>query len=213
MTIKNLQSAGLDEKEAAAYLALLELGETTMGQLVKKSKLKRTTLYDTVESLKRDGLVSTVKRQKKIIYIAEDPRKIIELLDEKKSSIEKILPELLSITNSLPKKPRIRYFEGIEGIKEVYRDSLRFHNQKLQAWVSEEMIHKFDQKFLDEYFTPTRLKRGIWDEVIAPDLPEIRKYKGIDAESRRTTKLISADQFPLDAEISLYGPDRIGIMS
>ncbi|MBI2409875.1 hypothetical protein HYV30_02425 [Candidatus Kaiserbacteria bacterium] len=213
MTISDLKGTGLDDKEAAAYLALLELGEAHMGQLVKKSKLKRTTLYDTVESLKRSGLVSTAKRQKKIIYIAEDPRKIVELLDEKKSSIEKILPELLSITNTLKKKPRIRYFEGIEGIKDVYKDTLRFPDQKMQTWVSEEMIHKFDQKFLDEYYVPKRLEKKIWVEAIAPDLPIIRDYKGIDNKSLRTTKLIDPEQFPLLVEVNLYGPDRIGIMS
>ncbi len=213
MTPNELKSAGLDAKEAKAYLALLELGEATMGQLVKKSKLKRTTLYDTIDSLKDDGLVSLSKRDKKIVYIAENPRKIIEQLDEKKASVEKMLPELLSITNALHKKPRIRYFEGIEGIKEVYKDTLRFPNQKLQAWVAEEMIHKFDQKFLDEYYTPRRLEKKIWAEVIAPDLPNIRTYKGIDTKSLRVTRLIDSNKFPFEVEISLYGRDHIGIMS
>jgi len=213
MTSKDLQSIGLSDMEAGAYLALLELGEATMGQLVKKSGLKRTTLYDTIESLKREGLVSATKREKKIIYIAEDPRKILEQLDEKKSAVEKMLPELLSITNTLKQKPRIKYFEGIDGIKEVYRDTLRFPDQKIQAWVAEEMIHKFDQKFLDDYYVPKRLEKKIWAEVIAPDLPGIRSYKGIDTSSLRRTRLIDPAKFPLSVEISLYGPDCVGIMS
>ena len=213
MIQNQLKNAGLDDKEALAYLALLELGESSMGQLVKASKLKRTTLYDTIESLKERRLVSTSKKNKKVVYIAENPRKIIELLDEKKESMQKILPELLSIANSIHKKPRIRYFEGIEGIKEVYRDTLRFPNQKVQAWVAEEMIHKFDQKFLDEYYTPKRLEKKIWAEVIAPDLPDIRVYKGLDVTSLRTTRLIDANEFPLEVEINLYGHNNIGIMS
>lgn len=213
MTPKDLQSVGLDIKEATAYLALLELGESAMGQLVKKSGLKRTTLYDTIESLKQRGLVSVSKKNKKIVYVAENPRKILEQLDEKRVSAEKMLPELLSITNVLQKKPRIRYFEGTEGIKEVYKDTLRFPDQKIQAWVSEEMIHEFDQKFLDDYYTPRRLEKKIWAEVIAPDLPDIREYKGLDQASLRVTKLLDPKEFPLDVEISLYGTDHIGIMS
>ncbi|MDO8589742.1 MAG: helix-turn-helix domain-containing protein [bacterium] len=212
MTSTDLQNIGLDGKESTAYLALLELGEATMGGLVKKSGLKRTTLYDTIESLKGKGLVSTAKRQKKIIYIAEDPRKILEQLDEKKSAVEKMLPELLSITNTLKQKPRIRYFEGLEGIKEVYRDTLRYPDQKVQAWVSEEMVLEFDKKFMDEY-PKKRTEKKIWAEVIAPDLPEIQRYKGLDTASLRTTRLIDPERFPLAVEISLYGPDRIGIMS
>lgn len=213
MTPKDLQSVGLDIKEATAYLALLELGESAMGQLVKKSGLKRTTLYDTIESLKQRSLVSVSKKNKKIVYLAENPHKILEQLDEKRVSAEKMLPELLSITNVLQKKPRIRYFEGIDGIKEVYKDTLRFPDQKLQAWVSEEMIHEFDQKFLDDYYTPRRLEKKIWAEVIAPDLPHIGEYKGIDQASLRVTKLIDPKEFPLEVEISLYGTDHIGIMS
>lgn len=213
MIQKELQNAGLDEKESTAYLALLELGDASMGQLVKQSKLKRTTLYDTIDSLKEKGLVSTSKKDKKIIYIAENPKKIIELLDEKKESLQKMLPELLSIANSIHKKPRIRYFEGIEGIKEVYKDTLRFPDQKLQAWMTEEMIHQFDQKFLDEYYTPKRLEKKIWAEVIAPNLPDVRKYKGIDVASLRITRLVDPKEFPFEVEISLYGHGNIGIMS
>ena len=213
MTISDLKSAGLDEKESMAYLALLELGEAHMGQLVKKSGLKRTTLYDVMEALKRQGLVSTLKRQKKIVYMAEDPRKILELLDEKRSSIEKILPELLSITNTLEKRPRIRYFEGVDGMKEVYKDTLRYTNQRIQAWVSEDMINHFDAKFMSEYYVPKRVEKRIWAEVIAPDLPTIRGFKEIDQASLRVTKLMDAQLFPILVEISLYGPDRIGIMS
>ncbi|MFA6414819.1 MAG: helix-turn-helix domain-containing protein [Candidatus Paceibacterota bacterium] len=213
MTPPDLQTVGLDAKEATAYLALLELGEAAMGQLVKKSRLKRTTLYDTIESLKQRNLVSVSKKNKKIVYVAENPRKIIEQLDDKRASAEKMLPELLSITNVLQKKPRIRYFEGIDGIKEVYKDTLRFPDQKLQAWVSEEMIYKFDQEFLDHYYTPRRLEKKIWAEVIAPDLPDIRAYAGLDRESLRVTRLIDPAKFPFEVEISLYGPDHIGIMS
>ncbi|MEI6810975.1 MAG: helix-turn-helix domain-containing protein [Candidatus Nomurabacteria bacterium] len=213
MVPNDLKSIGLDEKEAVAYLALLELGESAMGTLVKKSKLKRTTLYDIIEALKEKGLVSISKKNKKVVYFAENPRKILEQIDEKKFSIEKMLPELLSISNILHKKPRIRYFEGIEGIKEVYKDTLRFPDQKLQAWVSEEMIHKFDKNFLDEYYTPKRLEKKIWVEVIAPNLPSISEYKGEDQKSLRVTRLIDSNKFPLDVEISLYGRDNIGIMS
>lgn len=61
----DLKNAGLNTKEATTYLSILELGEASMGQLVKKSKLKRTTLYDLVESLKEKGLISTAKQGKK----------------------------------------------------------------------------------------------------------------------------------------------------
>ena len=49
---EKLEQIGLDPKEAKVYLAMLELGETTVARIAQKSKIKRTTAYDLVDSLK-----------------------------------------------------------------------------------------------------------------------------------------------------------------
>lgn len=213
MTPSDLKNTGLNTKEATTYLAVLELGETSMGQLVKKSKLKRTTLYDIVESLKDKGLISTTKRNKKILYVADNPNKLVEQMEERKQALEKIIPELLAITNSIPNKPKVRYFEGIEGIKEVYRDILRYPDQKMYAWLSESMITGFDTTFVTDYYIPKRLEKRIWAEVIASKTSVGQDFKSRDLATLRKTRLLDGSRFPLSIEISLYGKDRIGFMS
>ena len=208
-----MQELGLDEKEAEAYLALLELGEGSMGRLAEKSGIKRTTLYDIVDSLKRRGLLSMSRRGKRTVYVAEDPRILEEHLEEKRHKLKRLLPELLSIANFLESKPKIRYFEGDEGIKEVYKDTLNFPNIEMLAWVAEEAWDFYDQEFLFEYYVPKRVAKKIWVRVIAPDLPRMREYKNNDQKSLRQTRLVSAREFPLPVEIDLYGHDRIAIMS
>lgn len=213
MSLKDLQKFGLEEKEAKVYLAALEMGEGAVGRLSTKSGIKRTTLYDVIESLKRKGLVSMVRRGKKTVYMAEDPRVLGEILEEKKQTLEKVMPELLSIANFLDNKPKIRYFEGDEGIKEVYKDTLRYPDQEMLAWVSDEAWEFDDQRFLFEYYIPRRIEKKIWVRAIAPDRPKMRLYKDDDEKSLRRTKLISADQFPVKVEIDLYGRNRIAVMS
>lgn len=213
MTPLDLKNTGLNPKEAATYLAVLELGEASMGQLVKKSKLKRTTLYDMVESLKEKGLISTAKRNKKILYVAENPSRLVEQMEERKQALEKIVPELLAITNNITNKPKVRYFEGIEGIKEVYRDILRYPDQKMYAWLSESMITGFDTTFVTDHYIPKRLEKKIWAEVIASDTSVGRDFKSKDLATLRKTKLLDGSKFPLSIEISMYGKDRIGFMS
>ncbi len=213
MIPKDLIIAELDEKQAITYLAALELGEATMGQLVEKSKLKRTTLYDVIESLKGRRLVSVTKRGKRILYVAEPPQRLLDTLEERRTGLEKLLPELLSINNSIKNKPKVRYFEGVEGVKEVYRDVLRFPDQKMQSWVPENIISELDKSFFEDYFTPERLKKKIWAEVIASDLPMIRHYHAFDTVSLRKMKLIDANRFPFSVEVCLYGRNHIGIMS
>jgi sugar-specific transcriptional regulator TrmB len=209
----NLSASGLDQKESTAYLALLEIGEATMSELVTKSRLKRSTLYFLIDSLKSRGLVSTSKRGKKTYYVAENPKKLLEQADEQRRSLEQILPELLSISNNITKKPKVRYFEGKEGVKEVYRDILRFPNHKMRAWLADTMIEDFDDDFISKYYIPKRLEKKIWAEVIAPKSKVGETFKSLDTTSLRTTKLMSSNEHPLSIEISLYGPDRVGFMS
>lgn len=209
----NLTVSGLDQKETNAYLALLELGEATMSELVRKSRLKRSTLYFITDTLKAKGLISTAKRGKKTLYIAENPKKLLEQADDNRRNLENVLPELLSLANNIVKKPKVRYFEGVEGIKEVYRDTLQFPDQKICAWVSDSMITGFDEKFITEYYIPKRLEKKIWAEVIASNTDAGQRFKANDVPSLRTTRLLDSEKFPLSIEVSLYGPDRIGFMS
>ncbi len=213
MESRNLEAFGLTEKESRVYLALLELGEATIGAIAKKSAIKRTTLYDVVENLKKSGLVGSVKKGKKSLYFAEDPRTLEGKLEEKRESLQKMLPELLSIANFLDNKPKIRFYEGKEGIKEVYKDTLKHKDQELLAWVSEEAVSAFDLEFLSSYYLPRRIEKKIWVRAIAPKLPYMEQYQGEDVASLRRTKLIDPEDFPLLVEINLYGRNKIGIMS
>ena len=127
------------------------MGEGTLADLARKAQIKRTTLYDIVRNLKEKGLISTIRSGGRLIYMAEDPRTLEDRLEEQQSALGNMLPELLSIANALPRKPKVRYYEGIGGIKEVYRDILQYPDQKMYAWVSDSMITKFDDKFISEY--------------------------------------------------------------
>jgi len=203
----------LEEKESSTYLAILELGETTIQRISKKTKIKRTTLYDVIESLRNKGLVGLTKSGKKNLYYAEDPRKIEENLENKKQEYLKILPEILSITNLIDKKPKIRFFEGIDGIKEVYRDTLKYPKSETLAWLSLDAVNYFDIEYLWKDYVKKRVEKKIWQRSIAPNNEYLKKVKTFDQKHLRQTKLIDQKLFPLEVEINLYGKNNIGIMA
>jgi len=97
MLQNELEKLGLDDKEIQVYLSLLEIGEANIAKITKKSGVKRTTVYNAIESLKGKGLVSSTMRKQSTLYVAEDPRKLEQGLNEKLLSLKNILPELLSI--------------------------------------------------------------------------------------------------------------------
>jgi sugar-specific transcriptional regulator TrmB len=210
---KKLQFLGLTEKEASTYLTLLELGDANLADITRQTKLKRTTLYEVIRSLKEKGLVSTIRSHSRLIYTAEDPRTLSDRLDEQRAVLDGMLPEMLSLTNALPRKPRMQYYEGIEGIKEVYRDTLEYPDQELLAWVSEEAGKSFDTDFLNNIYLPGRIKNKIWVRAIVSDTPQMHELLGNDATALRHTKAVSHEQFPYTMQINLYGKRRVAFMS
>lgn len=213
MLKKELEKLNLSPKEADVYVALLELGETSIERISQKSKIKRTTVYDVIKTLKEKGLVMSLKKKKRNLYYAEDPRILGNQLEEKKTVLNNILPQLLSIANFIDKKPDIRFFEGIEGIKNIYRDTLNYPGQEILMWGSTDVFKYFDEDFMWNYYLQRRIEKKIWMRAIGQDLEVVRKIKSDDNQSLRQTRLHNFKEFPFDVEINLYGKSKIGIMA
>lgn len=128
-----IQRIGLDEKQTAVYLAALALGEASMTQLAKKAKLKRPTTYLAVEALQLIGLISEIKKGKRIIYSATHPRHLLELLRSREKQIEDALPELIALYNTPKEKPKIQVFEGETGMEQLYEGLYQSLNNKEEA--------------------------------------------------------------------------------
>lgn len=210
---KDLIDFGLADNEAGVYLAALELGETTILRIAKKASIKRTTTYLAIESLKEKGLINTIKKNKKTFFYAEDPRILEKKAEEKKEAITKAIPQLLSITNLIDKKPVIRYFEGKEGMKEVLRDVLQYPNSKNRVWYSEDYVPTIGREFFDEHYIPERIKKKIWTLAIHPENPATRETNKNSLKELRRSKYIKDPTFELPIEILIYGDRKVGIIS
>jgi HTH-type transcriptional regulator, sugar sensing transcriptional regulator len=214
MLYEKLQKIGLTEKEAKVYASLLELGETSIQRVAKKAKIKRTSVYNVIDTLKEKGLISTTFKKRRKLYSASDPRDLGLKMDEQKAVLRKIMPELLSIANFIDKKPRIKFYDGIEGIKEIYLDSLKYPGQPVWAWVADAVLTDyFDREFL-EYYIPKRVENKIMAYVITPDSPKLEayKYKEKDEKSLRKTR-IDPESSGIEVEIDIYGNNKVAIMS
>lgn len=129
MLEKELVKLGLSDKEAKVYLSSLELGPSPVQKISQRAKVNRATTYVVIEDLKAMGLMSTFDEGKKTYFVAEQPERLLNHLKSQESELkEKIamlqdrLPELKSIFNLNDGKPKVKYYEGIEGLKTVRRD-------------------------------------------------------------------------------------------
>ena len=60
MDTKILENIGFTKGEIRVYLAMLDLGNTTTGPIILKSKVARSKVYEILERLKEKGLISEV---------------------------------------------------------------------------------------------------------------------------------------------------------
>jgi len=64
MIEQDLQGIGLTDGETKAYLAMLELGSSTVGPIAKKSGISYSKIYEVLQRLIDKGIVSFIVKEK-----------------------------------------------------------------------------------------------------------------------------------------------------
>jgi sugar-specific transcriptional regulator TrmB len=214
-----LVSAGLSEKEARVYLILLQLPEAPASKVMTKSGLKKGNTYAILHQLETKGLVTTFKKGRKAYFRAEPPAKVLQLLDQKsievnqaKVSFAKILPKLSSQYKMTTGKPVIRYFEGEEGVKEVFWDVYNTSDKEQWGCVDIEIAEKALKNYILPNLKPIRIKKKYWSMSFSALSPTGIELKKKDLKEYRKQILIDRKKYPLPAEIDVY-EDKIAMMS
>ena len=204
-----LKSLNLTDAEAAVYLATLELGQATIQDLARKSNVKRSTIYTFIEKLKDAGLLYQTKKNKRVLYSASHPEQLIEIEKGRLAELESALPELLAMHNSSRTKPKVTFYEGENGIKEVYADTIK-ERENIVAWSDFDHMEKImGKKFLDEY-PKERAKKNIGFQTIARNTPVTRDIEKKNIGALRDMKFLQSGEFK--TEVNIYG-NKVAFMS
>jgi len=120
--IKILKDTDFTEGESKVYLALLELGESKVGPLIKSSGVSRSKVYDILERLIAKNVVSKVEKDGVMIYQSLPPHSILNIVREKERELkqeEKILQKILPQLSLLQpiQKVNIVIYRGYKGFK------------------------------------------------------------------------------------------------
>lgn len=204
-----LINIGLNEKEAAVYLATLELGDSPASEIAIRSKLNRITTYDIIEKLTQKGFLSSYTHNKVKYFTATDPDEIRTDIRQKYLDFKSILPDLRRLHGKTT-HPRIKYYEGLQGIKKVYKDSLTAKTDILN-YADSKSIRQFWPNYDDEYVAE-RVKAKIFLKGIAPDDAHGQKLVAENKKSHREIRLIKPDKFGFSNEINIYD-DKVSIIS
>jgi sugar-specific transcriptional regulator TrmB len=207
---------GLPEKEAKVYLALLELGPSSVSEVAKRAKVSRTNTYHLLNALLARGLVNSHEKTSKIIFSAEGPERILQMLKSQAEDAQRVyseakdlMPELKSVFNKKDGKLSVRFYEGVEGIISAYEDTLGAKSE-IQAFASVENQHSFFPGYFPAYYN-RRTKNGISVRCLLADSEESRRIQSLDKAHLRKSFIVP-DKYAISPEINIYD-NKVAIMS
>lgn len=218
--IKELKRLGLKDKEAAVYVACLELGPSTAQQVSRKSKVVRATTYVELESLMQMGLVTKFKQGKKTLFSAEPPRQLMRLLEkrreeleEKQHELEQMLPELQMLMKVSGDKPSVRYFEGKEGLHAI-RQEIVMYTKSGNTIYNFTPIDYLDAVFPDDErnYLRQRTAKGVYSKTIYTTKSEKLKQKLLDTPAPENAERVFVEPkyFPSASGMTIF-EDRVAI--
>lgn len=211
-----LTDIGFSSKEAAVYLISLELGPQPASIIAKHADINRSTTYVILTSLIKKGLISSFNKADIKYFSAQEPQALLqyikrhtEELEKYKKEIEANLKEFQHLVNPYSERPKVKFFEGLEGIKSVYEDTLK-QEEEIVAFESIKAMPEEAKQYIFEEYIPKRIEKNIFAKAIVIESKQAKEFKKEDKKSLRQTKLVQGKG--LDIEINIYG-NKIAFMA
>ncbi len=206
---------GLTEGEVKVYLALLKLGESSIGDIGRESKVSKSKMYDILDKLIAKGLVGYIIKNNVKHFSSNDPKMLLTYLNKKEDDLEETRKEVskaipgLSLQR-LAKKKIAEIYEGFEGMKAIREDLMltfkkgdtlkvigapKAANDKWEAWLLD--FHK------------RRIARGVGMRIIynsnAKTYGKVRKQMKITQVKYLPSDLVSPDWIDIFNEAIMIG--------
>lgn len=224
--IHTIRAAGLSEKGSAVYFALLELGGAFPSQIAKHTKLQRSTVYEILNDLAIKGLVSELEKRNKYFYSIEHPKRLLHFSErsivraqEEHEKFKEFLPELEGLYGGIIDKPKVSYFEGADGVMEIYEDHISIKKKyEMLGFVNiAELMRFLPQKKYREYVQKKErlvvTSRGIIPDTVDDRAYEKTAYKSVKPKILPQVRYVSKNEFPWKGDITIYGTNKVSIIN
>ncbi len=206
-----LEKFGLETREAAIYLKLLELGQSTANNISKSTRILRQTVYEILDKLIEKGLVSHSIKGGVKYFEAADPSKFKSILSEKQKIIDSVLPQLGAIQKLTVTKPKIEVYEGIEGLKSIYNDIIKSKPKELLEYGNSQSFIEIMKFYFIENYIKRRVERKIRLRLLTEKNEITKEHYATDKKSLRETKYL-LDIHEISTAGYIYG-NKVAMLS
>ena len=207
MNTQILEDLGFTNAEIKVYLALLELGSSSVGHIIDKTQLQSSVVHSTLNKLIEKGFISFVKQGQRKHYQAANPKHISEYIDTKKQEFEKLLPELLKKQQLAKQISEITTFKGIKGIKELLYELVEAEGKEHHTFGSSKNSLMMGDTFWHNYHKK-RSSKGIKAKLL---FNESLKKWALENKYPKTEYKFTKEGFEPLTE-TIIREDKIGII-
>lgn len=154
--IEDLKELGLTDGEAKVYIALTELGSSTVGPIVKKAKVAYSNVYEILDRLLDKGIISYITKERTKYFQAVSPNNLLDFLDKKEDQIkqqkkkaEKLLPQLKRLQD-IQSFQDAEIFTGTKGLRSAYNklfEDMTLKDEELFFYIHEDEYAEESDKF------------------------------------------------------------------
>lgn len=206
-----LRKAGLTESQAKGYLALIEYGSLTPVELAEKTDESRTNGYMICEKLESLGL-ATKKEAKKALYTPAHPSALETLAEKRRKvvtrneqEVKQGISPLIDMFYANTEMPGTRTLQGIDGIKEVYADTLKT-SQPIYLLRTTADGPSLGDDYFDNY-RAARAKAGIHTYALTPmtEVSYAHMHSGDDEKMLYHRTPLPDNAYTAPVEIDVYG--------
>jgi len=210
MLENTLAKLGLSDKEAKVYIGALQLGSAPVQKIAEKAKINRPTTYLILENLSKKGLMTTHEQGKKTLFAAESPERLTLLLDkiedelkEKKLELTEAMPDLKAIFNFAGNRPRVKYYEGLEGIMALNEEDVARTAPGATSYAFNNLDWLYDlapEKATTNVFSRVKKKsavKAIYTRKAGP------VENATDPSLLREARFVPKEKFPFEATLSI----------
>jgi sugar-specific transcriptional regulator TrmB len=200
--VSSLEQYGFSENEALVYLFLLKKIEASAFEIAKATEIPRTTVYLTLESLKKQGFISQLRKNNVAYFTPESEKQLINLLKRKEEVINEIMPQIRAISSRSIDTPTAKLFIGLEGVKSGFEDileTMKTQHIKELCGTSQPNVLKYLPKYFPNWLK-ARENLGVFTRMILPH--DANDY--LQSNELREVRFLP-EKFPFRCSVSIYG--------
>jgi sugar-specific transcriptional regulator TrmB len=125
MNLEVLTRFGIHENDVKIYKALLTLGRSKTGPIMKCSNLRSSAVYDSIKNLLNKGLVSYQVRNNIKYYKAESPLELVSEADKNKQELIELSKSVADLPILDQQRNEVNVYEGEYGFKMAFTNYMQ----------------------------------------------------------------------------------------